>query len=290
MTNLLNKHRHLLLAIFAFFTTASLAFFAASRPNFTMAADAHNFRPGNIISDYVMSDSNSMSVSAINDFLHSKNPCNDTNLNKVGHYLDTGIYHIENGHFVCLADETFDGKSAAQVIYDVAQEYQINPQILIVLLEKEQSLITDTYPYHNQLAYALGYGCFDDAEGCRPQYGGFQTQLSLAAGLFREVRDGGWSNYHVGNNYVQYHPDSGCGGTTVNIENLATASLYRYTPYQPNQAALDAGYGIGDYCSSYGNRNFFRLFSDWFGDPTISLLQNTKPPQSPTANITSPQH
>src|SRR5699024_261440 len=36
-------------------------------------------------------------------------------------------------------------------------------------------------------------------------------------------------------------------------------------PYQPNRAALNAGYGTGDGCSAYGNRNFYNYFTDWFG-------------------------
>ena len=51
----------------------------------------------------------------------------------------------------------------------------------------------------------------------------------------------------------------------VYIQNQATAGLYNYTPYRPNQAALDAGYGTGDSCSAYGNRNFWLYFTDWFG-------------------------
>ena len=49
------------------------------------------------------------------------------------------------------------------------------------------------------------------------------------------------------------------------ISNQATASLYNYTPYQPNAASLAAGYGHGRRCSSYGNRNFWIYFTDWFG-------------------------
>ena len=51
----------------------------------------------------------------------------------------------------------------------------------------------------------------------------------------------------------------------VYIQNQATANLYYYTPYQPNAAALRAGYGEGDGCSAYGNRNFYQYFTDWFG-------------------------
>lgn len=65
-----------------------------------------------------------------------------------------------------------------------------------------------------------------------------------------------------------YHPDSDrCGGASVTIASAATAALYYYTPYQPNAAALANLYGTGDSCSSYGNRNFWRMYSDWFGDP-----------------------
>jgi hypothetical protein len=53
----------------------------------------------------------------------------------------------------------------------------------------------------------------------------------------------------------------------VFIENQATAGLYNYTPYTPNDAALNNMYGTGDACSSYGNRNFWRIYTDWFGNP-----------------------
>ena len=50
------------------------------------------------------------------------------------------------------------------------------------------------------------------------------------------------------------------------LENIATTSLYIYTPYTPNDAALRAYPGTGDGCSSYGNRNFYMFFREWFGD------------------------
>ena len=59
----------------------------------------------------------------------------------------------------------------------------------------------------------------------------------------------------------------------VYIQNQATANLYYYTPYQPNAAAIRAGYGEGDGCSSYGNRNFFQYFTDWFGATQAAGLE-----------------
>lgn len=227
------------------------------------AADIRNFNPGNIMSDIVMSNKNTMSVQSIQNFLNSKNYCDNRNTHLADQYPHLQ-YNIKDGRFVCMARESFNGKSAAQLIWKVGQDYNINPQVLIVLLEKEQGLITDTWPNNVQYRTATGYGCPDTAP-CDSQYYGLENQLRLAAKLFRDVLNGGWSNYPVGNRYVQYHPNAACGGSVVNIQNRATSALYRYTPYQPNQSALNAGYGKGDDCGAYGNRNFWRLFTDWFG-------------------------
>lgn len=227
------------------------------------ATSAWDYNPGNIISDAVMRNSSSMDEGAIQNFLKSKNSCNDTRT-YIASWYPTVSYHIENGHFVCMADESFNGQSAAHIIYRAAQDYHINPQVLIVLLQKEQGLVTDTFPHNYQYRTAAGYGC-PDTSACESRYYGFENQVRNAAALFDSVLNGGWTNYPIGNRYVLYSPRGGCGGSTINIENRATSALYRYTPYQPNDAAKNAGYGTGDYCSSYGNRNFFLYFSDWFG-------------------------
>jgi hypothetical protein len=81
---------------------------------------------------------------------------------------------------------------------------------------------------------------------------------------------------------IQYNPNAGCGSGTVYIQNQATAGLYNYTPYQPNPAALNNLYGTGDGCSAYGNRNFWRMFNDWFGStygpPDYSCRNGTNVP------------
>ena len=66
-----------------------------------------------------------------------------------------------------------------------------------------------------------------------------------------------------------YSPNEACGASDVYIYNDATAVLYIYTPYQPNAAALAAGTGTGDECSSYGNRNFMIIYTSYFGSPTV---------------------
>ena len=234
------------------------------------AANLAAFDPGYIISDYQMSNFNSMDESQIQSFLKSKNSCWDTDINKytvgdkVSYFSEMSpprTWHIRDGHFVCMADELFDGGTAAHIIYMAAQDYRINPQVLIVLLEKEQSLVTDTFPHSQQYRSATGFGCPDTA-ACSSKYYGLNNQIRNAAALFRTVLDGGWTNYPLGNNYVQYNPNGACGGSVVNIRNRATSALYRYTPYQPNSATLG---GWSDGCNAYGNLNFYKLFEDWFG-------------------------
>ena len=267
------KVKHLLLCVFTFFMISSLAFLMTKNLKKIHAYDFSNFNPGNIISDGVMSNANAMSVEEIQRFLTSKNACKDTNIAKAKSY--PGLrYHIENGHFVCLSEETFEyngqKQTAAQVIYDAARDFQINPQVLIVLLEKEQGLITDTWPNHIQYRSATGFGCPDTAE-CDSKYYGFRNQVRNAASMFRSVLSGGWTNYPVGKNYIQYHPNPNCGGSVINIENRATSALYRYTPYQPNVGAL-ANYPGTSYCGAYGNRNFYVTFRQWFGSPNLFVL------------------
>ena len=244
------------------------------------AASLAGFDPGYIISDYQMGNYNSMSESDIQAFLTRKNSCSNSDY---GYYLRLSAntkykWHWSDGHFVCLSEERFgdgevigSGDTAAHIIWRAAQDYRINPQVLLVLLQKETGLITDPIPNDGDYRKATGYGCPDTAP-CSSQYYGFKNQIRKAAALFRTVLDGGWTNYPLGNNYIQYNPNAGCGGSLVNIRSLATSALYRYTPYQPNEGALAAGYGTA-YCGAYGNRNFYLYFQDWFGGITSDGVQ-----------------
>ena len=140
----LYRARLAVFVVFAFCMGAVFAFLATSNTENTSATTA-GFKPGNIITDYMMSNSNTMSVADIQSFLTRKNPCDYRDYNKYVSLMNSSAaknkgysWHWENGHFVCLSEERFNGESAAQIIYNAAQDYHINPQVLIVLLEKEQ--------------------------------------------------------------------------------------------------------------------------------------------------------
>jgi|GEM_PF-979334 len=286
-----------LVASFALFTGAS------------SALTGTDFRPGRIIDDVIFTNKSSMSVAQIQQFLESKvagGSCDTSGTRpSTRWYTAAGRYytHAEWGAlnanpapFVCLTTykenpttkQTNLGnptlviagaQTAAEIIYNAGQQYNINPQTLLVLLQKEQSLITDDWPWLDQYAKATGAYCPDTAP-CDAAQAGFGTQVREAARLFRYYMDTPWL-YFVGNNYVLYNPNTACGGTTVYIENKATEALYHYTPYQPNAAALSNLYGTGDGCSAYGNRNFWRMFNDWFGNtigPGYSYVTAVNPP------------
>ena len=258
---------------------AFVIFFA----NNTSAAPVVGFEAGRIIDDVVMSNSQSMNVSQIQTFLNSKVPTCDTYGAQPSEYgggtraqwaANASLHPISGPFyppFTCLKDYAEDGLTSSQIIYDAAQQYQINPQVLIVLLQKEQVLVTDTWPSPGQYRSATGYGCPDGAD-CSSLYYGFTNQVQNAASDFRLALDNSASyrsGYIIGNNYIQYNEISSCGGSNVFIQNQATRALYTYTPYQPNASALNAGYGSGDSCGAHGNRNFYLYFTDWFGSTTV---------------------
>lgn len=263
----------------------------------TNALSGSQFHPGRISDDGVFFQGSTMSVDEIQAFLDAKVPSCDTN--GVQPYAGTtrAAYSSARGYpppFICLKDYVQDtpaqvaesglcsaisarsGTSSAQIIHTVAQACGINPKVLLVLLQKEQILVTDDWPWPIQYRSATGFGCPDTAP-CETQYYGFFNQVFLAARQYkRYARDADLYNHVAGRtNSVRFSPNSSCGSSNVFIENQATAGLYNYTPYQPNAAALANLYGTGDGCSAYGNRNFWRMFNDWFG-PTVGPLVRTE--------------
>jgi hypothetical protein len=173
-------------------------------------------------------------------------------------------------------------RTAAELIWDASRQSGLNPQVIIVTLNKEQSLITghhDSTPEKLQKALdrAMGFDC-PDASGCGDLFPGFYFQL--------------FGNYDTaGNRYLgaakslmkSFNTEGGRGpiingrpakvGETLLIENTtgdpynaspsqfvtmlnsATAALYRYTPHVFN-----------------GNYNFWKFFQEWFRYPNGTLF------------------
>lgn len=162
----------------------------------TNAVTGADWNPGYIISDSVFYNEDSMAPSAIQSFLESKVPSCDTNgAGRATEYgrgdLTRAQYAATRGWhgppYVCMRDykqntpqmeasSTYcnaipagSNRSAAQIIYDISKACHINPQVLIVLLQKEQSLILDIWPLNGQYEDATGFACPDTAP-CDPAY------------------------------------------------------------------------------------------------------------------------
>lgn len=211
------------------------------------------FNPGFLISDQEFLNSNSMSSSQIQKFLEKENSYLAT-------YTTTSSYGQE--------------KTAAQIIYDAsANNYDcdgvtlsdkpteterqqkckkittVNPKFLLVLLQKEQSLISTTNPKQSQLDWATGYGC-PDSWACNPYYQGFGKQVNSAALQFRWYMLNPQNYKFKADNTYTFKNQYGTISNSeieVRIENTATAALYNYTPHVYN-----------------GNYNFWKLWNKYF--------------------------
>lgn len=177
-----------------------------------------SFDPNYIISDQDAIDYNCINEPNIHDFLKSK-----------GGTLYS--YQAPNKEGALM--------KTSQILYQVAQEWRISPKFLIVLIQKESSLVTNPNPNRELYDQATGYFCFD-GQGCNPKYLGLFKQINSAAAQFRSYFDDA-DDYKIkpGKSTV-------IEGQTIVPQNQATANMYTYTPH------------------ILGNKNFWKIWNDWF--------------------------
>jgi hypothetical protein len=248
-----------------------LSFAAPVAVESASAATAGSFDPGLIITDAAFFDSSTMTAAQIKTFLRAKAP-------SCVSYTSGGVRYTCLSTFTqatasraansnCSKYTGSSSESAATIIYKVGKACGINPRVILVTLQKEQGLVTGGARTSGIYRKAMGMGCPDTAS-CNASYYGFFNQVYSAAWQLDQYRAApSHFNFRAGSTIaVRYSPNASCGSSKVYIRNAATAALYNYTPYQPNSAALSAGTGIGNACSSYGNRNFYNYFTSWFGN------------------------
>lgn len=196
------------------------------------------FDPEYIISDAELTDSYSMDLNQVRSFLSSRGALGDMR----------------------LADHEGRTRWAADIIWYAAQNNGINPKVLLVMLQKEQSLIEDEDPSQKQLDWAMGYAVCDDcslSDGSLSRWQGFGKQVNSASMQFIEGYLADIEAYGV--TAGKYGPDVPVtiDGETITPANSATAALYAYTPH------------------FHGNENFAYLWQSWFGReyPSGTLVQ-----------------
>lgn len=188
-------------------------------------------------------------------------------------------------------------RTAAELIWDSATSAGINPQVIIVKLQKEQGLITnhksDTpEQLQRALDFSLGFAC-PDSTGCSQNnvFKGFYSQmfgnfdaegnryLGATKSLVKSFTTPGGRGPVVNGrpakvgevvmiDNTQGPPYNAPPQQQVLMSNAATAALYRYTPHVFN-----------------GNYNFWKYFNEWFryangtiiklsGDSNTYIIQN----------------
>ncbi len=209
---------------------------ALAAPLSVSAVNNADFNPHFIISDSELQDYNSWTSADIQNFLDSK-----------GSYLRQ----------YTTTDVSGAQKTAADIIYDSAQTYKINPKYVLVTLQKEQSLITDDAPSARQLDWATGYAVCDSCSREDPKvakHKGFGKQIDDAAGVMRWYYENKDTNSIIKKKDVPIQIDN----KEVTPQSWATAFLYTYTPHE------------------HGNLNFWRIWNTWFEEvyPDGSILQS----------------
>ncbi|EPD86739.1 hypothetical protein E5344_01310 [Microbacterium laevaniformans] len=248
---------------------------AAVDTGIVQTAAVAGFNPENIISDALFYDGNAMSSAEIQAFLDAKiGSCSNgkcLNVLNVSISSRDAWYSAVTGDLVCSSLQGGTMRTS-ELIYRVQVACGISAKAILVTLQKEQGLTTSSAPSDWNLQAAMGASC-PDTSPCDPAYSGVGPQIVQGVRQLKIYKAGRFGK-QPGVNFIGYSPNAACGGTNLNIQNYATAALYNYTPYQPNAASLAAGWGLGDGCSSYGNRNFFNYYTSWFGATQVRSSAN----------------
>ncbi len=224
------------------------------------------FNPNNIITDSQLLNSDTMTISDIQSFLESHNSylANYKTIDTYGQVKTAAeiIYNASVNNYDCegvlgLSDKPteLEKKEKCKSITTV------NPQFLLILLQKEQSLISERNPSTKQLNWATGYGC-PDGRSCNPYWKGFGKQVNSAALQFWwYLQNPKQYNFQAGKSYTFNNPYGTISQKKVTVipKNIATAALYNYTPHVYN-----------------GNYNVFKLWKKYFPAQTYpdgTLLQ-----------------
>ncbi len=241
-----------------------------------------NFNPSKLIEDSVFSDTQTFGgAEGVQKFLESKN--------SILANTDPAFLVLLKEPVASLLKEGLEDpqpnlgrlRTAAELIWDASRHSGLNPQAILVTLQKEQGLITnhqneDPAKLQRVLDKAMGFDC-PDSGGCGNLFPGFYYQLfgnfdsegnrylgatkSLMKSFSAPQGRGPLLNgrpAQVGETMVIENTVGDYTSTpsqSVTFLNRATAALYRYTPHVFN-----------------GNYNFWRYFQEWFRYPNGTLI------------------
>ena len=224
-----------------------------------------DFDPNNIISDDEILNTDSMTLVDIQNFLQKNNSylanyitANSNGIMKTAAEI---IYDATNRNFDCDGVILSETPTEEEKRLKCRTIKTISPKFMLVLIQKESSLIENSNPTQNNLDWATGYGCPDNW-ACNPYYKGFGKQINSAALQFRAyMKEPQNYNYKAGQAYTFTNPYGTISQEKMTVipQNQATAALYNYTPHVFN-----------------GNYNVYRLFKRYFPEETNNVPSQPK--------------
>ncbi|MCL5667244.1 MAG: hypothetical protein M1383_05755 [Patescibacteria group bacterium] len=240
------------------------------------------FNPGKLIDDKVFSDTQTFGgAEGVQKFLEVKGSVlANTSPAFIAKLKEPGITMLKEA----LEDPRPNLgrlRTAAELIWDASKQSGLNPQVILVTLNKEQSLVTGQFnsdgDLQRALDHAMGFAC-PDSGGCDSLFPGFYYQLfgnldadgnrylGAAKSLMKSFATPGGRGPAINGQAARVGDvitlDNTMGGyegilpqQAIQLVNSATAALYRYTPHVFN-----------------GNYNFWKFFTAWFRYPNGTLL------------------
>lgn len=188
-------------------------------------------------------------------------------------------------------------RTAAELIYDSATHWGLNPQVVLVQLQKEQSLITGNFSsdasLQNVLDKAVGFGCPDDSP-CgdifkgfyRQMFGSFDSEgnrwLGNAASLMKSF------NATVGGVRVGRGPgvdalNQTFGRPIVRTSRKGDTVVFGNTLGGYDNVSAQQTVTLSNFATAAlyrytphvfnGNYNFWKFYSAWFKYPNGTIIQ-----------------
>jgi hypothetical protein len=237
----------------------------------TIANEPPGFSPSLLISDADFLRSNSMTATDINNFFVSKGSwlanyvipeyidvpyfCKDGNGNNVTQTVSVRQWHVNNFPLY--------GMTVASLLADRAAVNGLNPEVMLVLLERESSAISRSSPSSTMTqAWPIFYGFDETLASYGYDCATAQQKASDFGGLGQQIAYG---TFGIKKNYTDstdWNNPLTIDGVTFTPESRATRALYRYTPHIHN-----------------GNHNFWYFYTTWFGTegclPGLSLIKGS---------------
>lgn len=258
--------------------------------------DGSVFDAGNIFSDAVFFNAAALDAAGIQAFLdsHSQGCDAPTCLRNLT------FTTASNNDGICQPYQGGTNEKFAVVVARMTTACGINPQVILVMVNKESSGWTRSGAGWDRAM--MGYACPDSGPGgsanCDPAFAGAAMQTwGIIHQFARYKADQSRLNYPPGDNKILYNVAGRCLNADgsdkkkdVKIVSIATSILYTYTPYTPTDESLAAYPGAtpsGEMgCDSYGIRNTYRMFKDNFGDTGGGRIVSASG-SGPSGSITS---